>query len=129
MHEEVERRTPVHVLGGCVGDEVGAEVTHAGSEYLQDSPAKSFGAGVASRFCSKTTRLWFTVGFASDPPMSLRMVVSNVISRSFLFVCAVALPSPQPPTASRKQSAKCCLFGLVKVGSSVVSPQQSHTRR
>ena len=34
MHEEVERRTPVQVLGGCVGDEVGAEVTHPGSLYL-----------------------------------------------------------------------------------------------
>ena len=81
-------------------------------------------------FCSKITRALVVARFvASFWPRALRMAPSKSFSCLSTLCFAAKLPSPQPPTASRKQSAKCCLFGLVKVGSSVVSPQQSHIRR
>jgi len=56
MHEEVERRTPVHVVGGCVGEKVGDEVTHAGLMNLQNLPGTSTGDWTASMFNSKVVR-------------------------------------------------------------------------
>jgi len=130
MHDEVERRTPVHVLGGCVGDGVGGTVLHDGSMYLQLLPGTSTKAGVASKLISKVVRVVKTVGFvASAWPRVLSTMPRNARSWFSSLCFAAAPPSPQPPTASRKQSAKCRLSGLVKVRSSKVSPQQSQIAR
>jgi len=123
-------RYSTHGHMGCVGDGVGAKVTHDGSVNLQLLPGTSTGAGVASKLISKVVRWVKTVGFvASAWPMVLRTMPRNALSWSSSLFLAMALPSPQPPTASRKQSAKCCLLELVKVWSSKVSPQQSQIER
>jgi len=129
MHEEVERRTPVHVVGGCVGDGVGGTMTHAGSVNLQCTPGVSTDCGLASKFISKVCRCRKTVSVSPAWPRVLRTTVRNALSCWSTLAFAAAPPSPQPPTASRKQSAKCRLIGLEKVGSSKVSPQQSQTAR
>jgi len=123
-------RYSTHGHIGCVGDGVGGTVTHDGSVYLQALPGTSTGAGVASKLISKVVRVVKTVGFvASAWPMVLRTMPRNALSWFSSLCLAAPLPSPQPPTASRKQSAKCRLSGLLKVGSSKVSPQQSQIVR
>jgi len=115
---------------GCVGDEVGGTVLHDGSMYLQLLPGTSTKAGVASKLISKVVRVVKTVGFvASAWPRVLSTMPRNARSWFSSLCFAAAPPSPQPPTASRKQSAKCRLSGLVKVRSSKVSPQQSQIAR
>jgi len=113
-----------------VGDGVGGAVTHDGSVNLQLLPGTSTSAGVASKLISKVVRVVKTVGFvASACPRVLRTMPRNALSWLSSLCLAAALPSPQPPTASRKQSAKCRLSALVKVRSSKVSPQQSQIER
>jgi len=119
---------------GCTGAGVtgivGENVTHDGSVYLQLLPGTSTWAGVASKLISKVVRVVKTVGFvASAWPRVLRTMPRNALSWFSSLCLAAASPLPQPPTASRKQSAKCRLSELVKVGSSKVSPQQSQIAR
>jgi len=114
---------------GCVGDGVGTTTTHAGSVNLQCTPGVSTDCGLASKFISKVCRCRKTVSVSPAWPRVLRTTVRNALSCWSTLAFAAAPPSPQPPTASRKQSAKCRLIGLEKVGSSKVSPQQSQTAR